>query len=323
VKRRTFIAALGGAVAWPAVAGAIGKRPRVAVLTLLSPEDRDGRTAAFVGGMRELGYIPGQTVDFDYRYAYGDTERLRPLAQELIALAPDVIFAQEPSAARAVKALAPDLPIVCPVLTPRLPDLFASYARPSGSVTGVAATIDDLTAKSVELAQEVVPGLERIGLLVNPAGANRIRVTEQVEAGARARGAITLLEEARLPTELVPALDRMAKAGAQVVIVAPNTMFINQREIIIGQALDAGLPTIFEQREDVEAGGFMSYGVNQNEGQHRAAAFVDKILKGAKPGDLPIEFATKIELVVNLKTAKALRLSVPPNLLARADEVIE
>jgi putative ABC transport system substrate-binding protein len=273
--------------------------------------------------MRELGYIPGQTVDFDYRYAYGDTERLRPLAQELIALAPDVIFAEEPSAARAVKVLAPDLPIVCPVLTPRLPDLFTSYARPGGSVTGVAATIDDLTAKSVELAQEVVPGLKRIGLLVNPAGANRIRVTEQVEAGARARGATTLLEEASLPTELVPALDRMAKAGAQVVIVAPNTMFINQREIITGQALAAGLPTIFEQREDVEAGGFMSYGVNQNEGQHRAAAFVDKILKGAKPGDLPIEFATKIELVVNLKTAKALRLSVPPALLARADEVIE
>jgi putative ABC transport system substrate-binding protein len=323
MKRRTFIAVLGGVAAWPVVARAIGKRPRVAVLTLLSPEDRGGRTAAFIVGMRELGYIPGQSVDFDYRYAYGDTERLRPLAQELIALGPDVIFAEEPSAARAVKALAPNLPIVCPVLTDRLPDLFASYARPGGSVTGVTVMVEDLTAKLVELAQEVVPGLKLVGLLVNPAGANRMLFTEQVEAGAQARGVITLVEEARLPGELVPALDRMAKAGAQIVIVSPNGMFINQRETITGQALAAGLPSIFEERQDVEAGGLLSYGVNETEGSHRAAAYVDKILKGAKPGDLPIEFATKIELAVNLKTAKALGLTVPPSLLARADEVIE
>jgi putative ABC transport system substrate-binding protein len=208
--------------------------------------------------MRELGYIPGQTVDFDYRYTYGETERLRPLAQELIALGPDIIFAGEPSAARAVKALAPDLPIVCPVLTDRLPDLFASYGRPGGSVTGVTVMVEDLNTKLVELAREVVPGLKLVGLLVNPTGANRILVAEQVEGGARARGLTTVVEEARLPAELVPAMDRMAKAGAQVVIVPPNGMFINQRETIIGQALAAGLPTIFERRQDVEAGGFMS-----------------------------------------------------------------
>jgi putative ABC transport system substrate-binding protein len=132
----------------------------VAVLTLLSPQDPGGRTAAFITGMRELGYIPGQTVDFDYRYADGDTERLRPLAQGLIALGPDVIFAEEPSATRAVKALAPNLPIVCPLLTDRLCDLFASCARPDGSVTGVTVMVEDLTAKLVELAHEVVPGLK-------------------------------------------------------------------------------------------------------------------------------------------------------------------
>jgi ABC-type uncharacterized transport system substrate-binding protein len=148
-------------------------------------------------------------------------------------------------------------------------------------------------------------------------------VAEQVEGGAHARGLTTLLEEARLSAELVPAMDRMSKAGAQVVIVAPNGMFINQRDTIIAHALAVGLPTIFTRRQDIEAGGFMSYGVNENESSHRAAVFVDEILKGAKPGDLPIEFATNIELVINIKTAKTLGLDVPPSLLARADAVIE
>ena len=140
MRRRRFITLLGGAaVAWPLAArAAAGKRPRVGLLTLLSPQDEGGRIAAFVAGMRELGYVPGQSIDIDYRYAQGETERLRPLARELIAFAPDVILAGEPSAARAMKAVAPDQPIVCPVLTDRLPDLFASYARPGGSVTGVA-----------------------------------------------------------------------------------------------------------------------------------------------------------------------------------------
>jgi putative tryptophan/tyrosine transport system substrate-binding protein len=325
VKRREFITLLGGAAAaaWPLAARAAGKRPRVAVLTLLSPQDERGRIVAFIAGMRELGYVAGQTVDVDYRYAEGDTERLRPLARELMALAPDVIFAGEPSAARAAKALAPNLPIVCPVLGDHVPDLFASYARPGGSVTGVASIVEGVNAKLVELANDAVPGLMRVGLLVNPAGANRALVEGQVDAAARARGMTTLIEEASRSDALAPALDRMAKAGAQVVIVQPNGLFINQRNTILRQALAARLPTIFDDRGAVEAGGFMSYGVNQSEGSRHAAAFVDKILKGAKPGDLPIEFSTKIEMLVNLKTAKALGLTVPPTLLARADEVIE
>jgi putative ABC transport system substrate-binding protein len=324
MKRRDFITLLGGtALAWPLGVRAAGKRSRLAVLTLLSPQDSGGRINAFLAGMRELGYVAGQTIEIDYRYAEGDTERLRPLAQELITLAPDVIFAGEPSAARAVKALAPDLPVVCPVLTDRLPDLFASYARPGGSVTGVANIVEGLNAKLVELALEIVPGLMRLGLLVNPAGANRAMVGEQVEAAARARGMTTLIEEARSADELAPALDRIAKAGARIVIVQPNGMFINQRKTITREALAAGLSTIFGGRQNVEAGGLMSYGVNETEGSHRVAAFVDKILKGAKAGDLPIEFPTKIEMVINLKTAKALGLTVPPTLLALADEVIE
>jgi len=300
-RRRAFITLFGGAAAWPLAARAAGKRPRVAVLTLLSSQDERGRIVAFIAGMRELGYVAGQTLDIDYRYAEGDTERLRPLARELMALAPDVMFAGEPSAARAAKALAPNLPIVCPVLGDHLPDLFASYARPGGSVTGVASIVEGVNAKLVELANDAVPGLMRVGLLVNPAGANRALVEGQVDAAARARGMSTLIEEASRSDALAPALDRMAKAGAQVVIVQPNGLFINQRNTILRQALAARLPTIFDDRGAVEAGGFMSYGVNQSEGSRHAATFVDKILKGAKPGDLPIEFSTKIEMLINLK----------------------
>jgi putative tryptophan/tyrosine transport system substrate-binding protein len=324
VKRREFIALLCSAAAtWPFAARAAGKRPRVAVLTLLSAQDERGRVAAFVAGMRELGYVAGQTFDIDFRYTEGDTERLKPLARELIALAPDVMFAGEPSAARAVKALAPNMPIVCPTIGDHLPDLFASYARPGGSVTGVATIVEGAITKLVEVAQDAIPGMVRVGFLANPTGANRTLVEDQVVAGARLRGMTTIVEEASTSGEIAPALDRLAKAGAQVVIVQPNGLFINQHDTILRQALAAKLPTIFDDRREVEAGGFMSYGVNQSEGSRRAAAFVDKILKGAKPGDLPIEFSTKIEMVINLKTAKALGLTVPPTLIARADEVIE
>ena len=300
----------------------MGSAHEFGVLTLLSSPD-DERIAAFVAGMRELGYVGGKTVDIHYRFAEGETTRLRPLALELIALAPTVIFAGEPSVARVVKALAPNLPIVCPVLTDRLPDLFASYARPGGSVTGLASIVEGLHAKLVNLAHDVFPGLMRIGLLINPAGANQAMFKEQVDEAARARGMTTLVEEASRPDDLATAMDRIVMAGGQIVMVAPNGMFINQRKAIIRLALAAALPAIFEQRQDVEAGGFMSYGVNETEGSERAAAYVDKILKGAKPGDLPIEFPTKIELVINLKTAKALGVDVPLHLQQLADEVIE
>jgi putative ABC transport system substrate-binding protein len=322
MRRRNFIALLGGAAAWPLAARG-AKRPRIGVLTLLSRQDEGGRIALFVAGVRGLGYIEGQNLDVDYRYADGDTERLKPLARELIALAPDVIYAGEPSAARAVKSTAPNLPIVCPVLTDRLPDLFASYARPGGSVTGIASMVEDMNGKQVEVATEVVPGAMRIGLLINPTGANRDFVSQQVEAAARARGMTTLIEQPRSPEELAGAFDRLAKAQAQAVIIAPNGMFINQRSSIAQLALAAGLPTIFQDRVQSMAGGLVSYGVDERENARRAALFADKILKGAKPGDLPIEFPTKLELVVNLKTARALGLKIPPSLLARADEVIE
>src|SRR2546430_13580588 len=167
MMRREFITLLGGAaVVWPLAAHPAGKRARIGVLTLLSAQGGRGWGAAFVAGMRELGYVPGQTFDIDYRYTDGDTERLRPLARELIALAPDVIFATEPSSARAVRALAPNLPIVCPTLGDHLHDLFASYARPGGSLTGIALNVEGVRAKLVGLAPESIPELMPIRLLV-------------------------------------------------------------------------------------------------------------------------------------------------------------
>jgi putative tryptophan/tyrosine transport system substrate-binding protein len=263
-------------------------------------------------------------VDIDYRYAAGDTTRLKPLAQELIALKPDVALANSPSAAVAVKSVAPDLPIVCPQISDALmPSLAASYARPGGSVTGIASYVEGLAGKALELALDMVPGAVRIGFLANPAGASMARWAQQIEVTARARGVTVLTQEARAPDDLAAAFDGLTKQQAQAVIVPSNGLFVTQGRRIVQFALTARLPTIMAYPRDVEAGGLASYGVDVRENTRRAAVYVDKILKGAKPGDLPIEFPTKMVLAINLKTAKALGLEVPPTLLTIADEVIE
>jgi putative tryptophan/tyrosine transport system substrate-binding protein len=324
IRRREFITLLGGAAAaWSTMAHPAGRGSRIGVLTLLSNQDEGGRVADFVAGLRGLGYNEGHNLDIDYRYADGDTARLDPLARELIALKPDLIYAAEPSAARAVNRAAPTLPIVCASLGDHLPDLFASYARPGGSVTGLAMIIEGLNAKQVEVALELVPGATRIGLLVNPHGANRDFIVSQVKTATRTRGLTVFIEEAPTPEKLAGAFEQFSKARAQAVIIAPNGMFINERKSIVELALRAGLPTIYQDQIDVQAGGLASYGLDYRENYRRAALFVDKILKGAKPGDLPIEFPTKLKLVVNVKTARALGLTISPVLLARADEVIE
>jgi putative ABC transport system substrate-binding protein len=325
MRRRDFLGFLGGAaiaIGWPVAAPAQRRVRRIGVLTLLS-QDKDRRIEAFTSGMRDLGYIAGQNITFDYRYAEGDNKRLEPLALDLLKLSPNVIFAGEPSGARAVKKAAVDLPIVCPVLTDRLPDLFTTYARPGGSVTGIASSVENMNSKLVELVLDVMPGTTRLGLLVNPDGANREFVTQQTVEATRSRGMTTHIEQARTPGELEPAFNRFTEAGVQAVVVPPNGMFINQRRTIVRLLVTARLPSFFWQRQDVEAGGFMSYGVNETEGSRRAAIFVDKILKGAKPGDLPIEFPTEIQLVINLDTAKALNITVSREMQLRANEVIE
>ena len=310
-------------MAWPMVARA-AETPRIGLLTLQGPQDPGERIGSFVKGLRSLGYVEHQTVNIDYRYASGDTNPLRPFARELIDLKPNILFAGEPSAARALKSVSSTLPIVCPTLSEALlPELAASYARPGGNVTGIAVVVEDVTGKQLELATEILPGLVRIGFLSNPAGASMQLFARKIDGDARARGIKVSTEEARTPDDLESAFDHLAKQQVEAVIVPANALFLNQHIRIAQLALANRLPTIFPERADVESGGLASYGVDQRETYGRAASYVDRILKGAKPGDLPIEFPTKLELVVNLKTAKALGLEVPPSVLARADEVIE
>src|SRR6516225_9527829 len=327
MKRGELITLLGGAaVSWPAVARAQQGGPikRVGFLTLLSLKDEEGVLAAFLDGLRSHGLVEGKNLKLDYRYSEGDVKRLTPLAQELIALRPDVLVGGEPSPAKVLKRLAPTLPIVCPQLTDaQLSDLVASYARPGGTVTGLAQTVEGLTGKLIELVQEFVPGAVRVGFLANPTGASMQFFTRSTEEAARSRGILLLTEESATPDEISPALGRLARQQPQAIIVPLNGLFRNEVGQIVQLATASRLPTIFGEPYGPRAGGLASYGIDSKDNYRRAADYVDKILKGAKPADMPIEFPTKIELVINLKTAKTLGLEVPPTMLARADEVIE
>jgi putative tryptophan/tyrosine transport system substrate-binding protein len=326
LSRRDFITLIGGAAAsWPVAARAqqLGRLHKVAVLTLLAPEQAAAFVASFRDELQHLGYVEGQSVEFDYRYAEGDVARLHGLAQELIALKPDVVLAVEPSSARSIKSINPALPIVCIGLSDGvIPELAASYARPGGSVTGIAMTVEGLMGKLVELTRETVPNTSRIGFLHNPEGASMRLFANGVDAAARALGVSVLVEEATTPEDLASAIDRLTKI-VQALIVPPNGLYETNRVRITQLALAARMPTIVSEREFVEVGGLLSYGIGTKDRYRAAAGYVGKILKGAKPADLPIEFSTKVELVINLRTAKALGLTISPSLLARADEVIE
>jgi putative tryptophan/tyrosine transport system substrate-binding protein len=299
-------------------------RPRIAFLSLGAAQEGATLVAAFADGLRRLGYAEGQNVDIDYRYAAGEVEQLKSLAQDLIALKPDMLVGSEPSAARALKSVAPTLPIVCLALTDALiPDLIASYARPAGTVTGMAQSVEGVTGKLIEVALEIIPGAVRIGFLSNPAGASMRLFAQIVDTAAGARGIAVLTEDVSTAGQLAPAFDRFRRQGTQAVMMPANGLFRVQRAQLAQLALAARLPTISAERQYVEAGLLASYGVNEGENYRRAAGYVDRILKGAKPGDLPVEFPTRVELTINLRTAKALGVDLSPTFVTRADEVIE
>jgi putative tryptophan/tyrosine transport system substrate-binding protein len=326
MRRREFITLLGSAAAaWPLTARAQqpAKLPTIGILGSATPEAQGQWWAAFVERLRVLGWIDGRNVAIEYRWAEGRSERYAEIAGEFVRLNVDVIVTTGTAAVAAAKRATPVIPIVFasagdPVGT----GLVVSLARPSGNVTGLSLQQTDIAAKRLELLREVVPGLRRVAILANIGSAAAVLDMNEVEATTRTLGLEATTLQIRRAEDIAPVFDAIkGRAEALYVVIDP---LINSNRIRINSlALGARLPTMHSFKEPVEAGGLMSYGPNFLDLHRRAAEFVDKILRGAKPGDIPVEQPTKFDLVINLATAKALGLTVPPTLQARADEVIE
>jgi len=325
MKRREFITLVGGTVAaWPFAARAqqAGKQPTIGFLGA-APSIESQRIAAFVQRLRELGWIDGRNLAIEYRWAEGRDERYTEIAAELVRLKVDVIVTVATPATLAAKQATTVIPIV--FLTASDPvgtGLVASLARPGGNVTGLANQISDTTGKKLEFLREVVPGLRRLAIMANVANPAAVLDMGEAQVTGRALGLEVTTSEIRRAEDISPAFDAL-KGRADALYLCPDPLMNTNRTQINIFAVRARLPTIYGVRDFVQAGGLMSYAPNLPNQFRRAADFVDKILRGAKPGDIPVEQPTKFELVINLTTAKALGLDVPPTLLARADEVIE
>ena len=274
--------------------------------------------------LQELGYVEGREFEIIYRYADGDMTRLPALADELVQRKPTIIVTTNTATTIAVRQVTATIPIISAILTdPVGLGLVASHSRPGGNVTGIEFTLEGLPGKLLELSREVVPSASRIGMLVNIRNPSNLVQQRDTEAAAASSGVKLSIAEVRAVGDLDAAFEPLALARVQVLLVPGDLMFLTERRRVAASALAARLPTVFAGREFVEDGGLISYGISVLENWRRVADYVDKVLKGAKPADLPVQFPTKLELVINLKTAKALGLEVPPTLLARADEVIE
>ncbi len=282
---------------------------------------------AFRQGLRDLGYIEGRNLMIEYRNAEGKLDRLPALAAELVALKVDVIVAGNTRAALAAKQSTRTLPIVFTnAADPVASGLVTSLARPGGNVTGLSNLSSELVGKCLEQLTHAVPGVSRVAVLWQPGGLGGRTdkdMLKEADLAARALGVRLQVVEARGPDDFDRAFSEMTRARAGALTVLSSTMFLVERRRLTDLAARHRLPTVFPFREGVDAGGLMSYGMDFPDLFRRAATYVDKILKGAKPGDLPVEQPTKFELVINLKTAKALGLTIPQSVLGRADEVIQ
>jgi putative ABC transport system substrate-binding protein len=326
MRRREFIALLASAAASPATVRAqqAAKVPRIGILS----DERRSRAESFepfAQGLRELGWVEGQNVAFEHRYAEGKNEILPSLAAELIGLQPDVILAIGTGAARAAKSATQTIPIVFTrVGDPLGSGLVPELARPGGNLTGLSMQYWELDAKRLEFLVTAVPDAKRVGVLWDPSFPTAGAELREFEAAARSLNVELIPVEVRSLDDLESALRAMVKRGAHAMIYVPGPGFISENALQTADLLvKAQLPSMFPRKQFVEAGCLMSYGPDQPGMVRRAAVYVDKILKGAKPADIPVEQPTKFELVINLKTAKSLGLTIPPLLLGRADEVIE
>jgi putative tryptophan/tyrosine transport system substrate-binding protein len=326
MRRRQFIGLVGGAaVAWPLVARAQQGTSRRPLIGCLDPGEVKGkRLTAFQDGLKELGYIEGRNYDLAIRSASGHLDQLPSVATELAELKPNVIITDNTGATLAATKAAPSVPVVSAVLfNPHEIGLVQSYARPGGNVTGILTAVEGLNSKLVEIARELIPDVKTIGLPVNVANLGNTLQRREIEATARAHTIDIVAAQIRAPDDLDGAFTLLSGEHVPIFIALRDSLTTANPDRVVKLAAQARLPGIYGFREFVEVGGLISYGVNLVANWHRMAALVDKILKGEPAGNIPVEFPTKIEMVINLKTAETLGLSVPQTLLTAADEIIE
>jgi putative tryptophan/tyrosine transport system substrate-binding protein len=325
MRRREFISLLGGATAWPLAARAQQptKLPTIGFLGPLASSAMSQWTAAFVQRLRELGWIEGRTVEIEYRWGEGRSERFPEIVAEFVRLKVSVIVTGGTAAVIAAKQATSIIPIVFgSVADPVGTGLVASLARPGGNATGLSVQSSDVAGKRLQILRELVPGLHRLAIMANVGYTATVLEMGQVQVAAATLGLDTTRLEIRQPEDIAPAFDTV-KGRVDAIYVCADALVNAYRTRINVLALGARLPTMHAEREYVEPGGLVSYGPVYVELWRRAAEYVDKILRGMKPGDIPVEQPTKFELVVNLTTAKALGLNIPEAFLLRADEVIE
>jgi putative ABC transport system substrate-binding protein len=326
MRRREFVTLLAGAAsAWPLAARAQqpGKLPTIGFLGQSTRSAGSEWVAAFVQRLRELGWIESRTVAIEYRWAEGRDERFAEIAAEFVRLKVDIIVTSGTPQVLAAKQATSVIPIVFATAgDPVGNNLVASLARPGGNTTGLSNQMTDIAGKKLELLREVIHGLGRLAIIGNVGNPAVVREMGEVQAAAATLGLEVHTLEIRQAQDITPAFEAL-KGRADALYVCIDALAITNRIRINTSALGARLPTMHGSRDHVEAGGLISYGPNTPNQFRRAADYVDKILRGAKPGDIPVEQPTKFDLIVNLTTAKALGIEVPPTLLARADEVIE
>ena len=327
LKRREFITMIGGAAAvWPLAAHGqqTGKVWRIGLISGGSRASSFNIVAAFPQGMRDLGYVEGKDFIMELRFANGDYDRIPGFAAELIQSKVDMFMLTTGAAIRPVQKATSTIPIIMGYSTDPVGNGFvASLARPGGNTTGLAASGDDTSPKQLELLTTIVPNLSRIGFLVNPGNPNSSTVLASAQVAARTAGLVIVPAEVRNRAEIESAFATFASQRVGAIMVGADATLLVQRQRIAELAIQDRLPSMFVNREYVEAGGLMSYGENIKDFFRRAAIFADKIFKGAKPGDLPIEQPTKFNLTINQKTADALGVTIPSQLYIFADEVIE
>ena len=325
MRRRDFVTMLGGVATWPLAARAqqATKLPIIGLLGASTRSDANAWATAFTERLRELGWIEGRTVVIEYRWAEGRDECYAQIAAEFAQLKVDVIVTPGGAALAVKQATSGMIPVVFAVISdPIAGGLVASLARPGGNATGLSLQTIDTAAKRLELMHELVPGLRRLAIFFNASSPQPILEMHQVQKEARAIGLeVSTLEIARAE-EIVPAFQGLSSRADFLYVCGDPLAFANRVRINTLAAV-AHLPTMYGFREHVDTGGLISYGPNFPDLYRRAADYVDKILRGAKPADIPVEQPTKFDLVINLSTAKALGLDVPPTLLARATDVVE